>query len=157
MKDLIGKKIKGFKFKFNSKNITYDKQMDNYIGKIGVIINGNDSKVFVKFDDKTCWTYPLPEALKHIVEEHPQRGDEVLVWDDDERKAVKRIFITYIEGSECPVIIVSKYDEVNFKKGNLFSIDAYKNYKPIPQKTKLTLQQIADKFGIDVNDLEVEI
>ena len=34
-KSLIGRKVRGFKFE--GLNINYDKAMDNYIGKVGVI------------------------------------------------------------------------------------------------------------------------
>ena len=156
MKELIGKKIKGFKFKSKSASLPiYNKEMDNYIGKIGVIYSVGKGFIDVQFDNRP-WSYPLPEALNHIVEEHPQRGDEVLVWDGDETDAVKRIFLTYIEGTKYPVITVINGDEELYKNGDMFGIYFYKHYKLPPQKTKLTLQQIADKFKIDVNDLEVE-
>lgn len=158
MKHLIGKTIKGFKF--NSKNIAYDKQMDNYIEKIGVISGVGKNYVRAEFEvhnDYVSYSYPLPQALKHIVEEHPQRGDEVLVWDIDENKAVPRIFLAYIERAMYPLQVVNGGCEKDYKNGNHFDTDRFKFYKPIPQKTKLTYQQIADKFGVDVNDLEVEI
>jgi hypothetical protein len=155
MKELIGKKIKGFKFEDTDCLPYNNKVMDNYIGKIGVITKVHGKDVKVEFEND-YWSYPLPEALNHIVEEHPQRGDEVLVWDGDETDAVKRIFLTYIEGTKYPVITVINGDEELYKNGDMFGIYFYKHYKLPPQKTKLTLQQIADKFGIDVNDLEVE-
>jgi hypothetical protein len=157
MKELIGKKIKGFKFS-GTDCLRYNSgKMDNYIGKIGVITKVHDKDVKVDFENNNYWHYPLPEALNHIVEEHPQRGDEVLVWDRYESTAVKRIFLAYIEGAEYPIHVVLNGYEENFKNGETFATSKYRNYKTIPQKTKLTLQQIADKFGIDVNDLEVEI
>ena len=157
MKELIGKKIKGFKFS-GTDCLRYNSgKMDNYIGKIGVITKVHDKDVKVDFENNNYWHYPLPEALNHIVEEHPQRGDEVLVWDGDESKAEKRIFLAYIEGGSNPVQVVYYGDKEKFKSGKTFYISRYTHYKPIPQKTKLTLQQIADKFEIDVNDLEVEI
>jgi hypothetical protein len=156
MKELIGKKIKGFKFDDTDWLPYNNKEMDNYIGKIGVITKVHGKDVRIKFEDDNYYFYPLPEALNHIVEEHPQRGDEVLVWDGDENNAVKRIFVSYIEGSYSPVYCVSNGFEKDFKTEKLFHTTNYKNYKTIPQKTKLTLQQIADKFKIDVNDLEVE-
>lgn len=157
MKELIGKKIKGFKFEDTDCLPYNNKEMDNYIGKIGVITKVHDKDVRVKFEDDNYYFYPLPEALNHIVEEHPKRGNEVLVWDGDETDAVKRIFLTYIEGTKYPVITVINGDEELYKNGDMFGIYFYKHYKLPTQKTKLTLQQIADKFGIDVNDLEVEI
>lgn len=155
MKELIGKKIKGFKFKAD-KNIAYFYNMNNHIGKVGVIREVFDECVRVKFDDNNYYSYPLPEALNHIVEEHPQRGDEVLIWDGDETDAVKRIFLAYIEGANYPINVVTNGYEENFKNGETFATSKYRHYKTIPQKTKLTMQQIADKFGIDVNYLEIE-
>ena len=131
--------------------------MDNYIGKVGIITIYHKDYVIVDFNDSFPCAYPLPEALKHIVEEHPQRGDEVLVWDDNESNAQKRIFLTYIEGAMHPVQVVANGYDKPFKNGKKFSITRFDKYKTIPQKTKLTYQQIADKFGVDVNDLEVEI
>lgn len=155
MKELIGKNIKGFIFE-PKKSTIFLSEMNDFIGKIGIIIEADDEDVKVSFDG-CIWFYPLPEALNHIVEEHPQRGDEVLVWDEDEIYAVKRIFLAYIEGANYPVQVVYEVDVENFKNGKTFSMSSFKHYKPLPQKTKLTLQQIADKFGVDVNDLEVEI
>jgi hypothetical protein len=155
MKELIGKKIKGFKFD-KIDILPYNKNaMDNYIGKVGVITKVHDKDVKVEFEND-YWFYPLPEALNHIVEEHPKRGNEVLVWDDNQRNAVKRIFLAYIKGTKYPVITVINGDEELYKNGDMFGIYFYKHYKLPTQKTKLTLQQIADKFEIDVNDLEVE-
>jgi hypothetical protein len=156
MKELTGKKIKGFEFKSKSASLPiYNKEMDNYIGKIGVIYSVCNGFIDVQFDNRP-WSYPLPEALNHIVEEHPQRGDEVLVWDRYESKAVKRIFLAYIEGAEYPIQVVLNGYEKLFKNEKPFATTKYQNYKTIPQKTKLTMQQIADKFGIDVNYLEIE-
>ena len=157
MKELTGKKIKGFEFKSKSASLPiYNKEMDNYIGKIGVIYSVGNGFIDVQFDNRP-WSYPLPEALNHIVEEHPQRGDEVLVWDRYESTAVKRIFLAYIDGANYPIYVVHNDYEENFKNGETFATSKYTHYKTTLQKTKLTLQQIADKFGIDVNDLEVEI
>jgi hypothetical protein len=157
MKELIGKKIKGFKFD-KIDILPYNKNaMDNYIGKVGVITKVHDKDVKVEFEND-YWFYPLPEALNHIVEEHPQRGDEVLVWDGDGDESIplKRIFLAYIEGAEYPIQVVLNGYEENFKNGETFATSKYTHYKTTPQKTKLTLQQIADKFGIDVNELEVQ-
>jgi hypothetical protein len=91
-----------------------------------------------------------------IGKEHPKRGDEVLVWDVNESKAEKSIFLAYIDGANYPVQVVANGNDKPFKNGETFATFKYTHYKTIPQKTKLTLQQIADKFKIDVNDLEVE-
>jgi hypothetical protein len=156
MKELIGKKIKGFKFEETDCLPYNNKEMDNYIGKVGVITKVRDEDVRVKFEDDNYYFYPLSEALNHIVEKHPQRGDEVLVWDIDESKAEPRIFLAYIERAMYPVQVVHGGCEKDYKNGNHFDTDRFKFYKLPPQKTNLTLQQIADKFGIDVKSLEVQ-
>lgn len=159
MKHLIGKTIKGFKLEGKPFKPNYAREMDAVIGKMGVITTVGKTYVRAEFevcDGKVGYSYPLSEALNHIVEQHQQRGDGVLVWDKSENHPLPRIFLAYI-GAKLPVQVVCPIDVEEFKNGNHFDTDRFKFYKPLPQKTKLTLlQKIADKFGIDVNELEVE-
>jgi hypothetical protein len=153
MKELIGKKIKGFKFD-NANDLPYiNKLMNNYIGKVGVITEVFDECVTVIFDG-IKWFYPLPEALNHIVEEHPKRGNEVLVWDRYESTAVKRIFLAYIEGAEYPIQVVLNGYEENFKNGETFATSKYRNYKTIPQKTKAA--ELIQIFGKELALIAVD-
>jgi hypothetical protein len=150
MKELIGKKIKGFKFESQ----TFNKKMNKYIGKIGTIIEKFNGSVDVQFANGMVWSYPLPEALNYIVEEHPQRGDEVLVWDRYESNAVKRIFLAYIEGAEYPIQVVLNGYEENFKNGETFATSKYRNYKTIPQKTKAA--ELIQIFGKELALIAVD-
>lgn len=69
--DLVGKKIKGFKFE-NRHRPGYALQMDNYIGKVGTIIRQDKSAtghkfVEVRFSDGKSWNYITDEIEKHLV------------------------------------------------------------------------------------------
>jgi len=64
---LIGKKIKGFKFKSSGFAVSYNSSMDYYIGQIGEITRVDTSSVCVKFDDGDTWWYPL--SLVKVIEE----------------------------------------------------------------------------------------
>jgi len=74
MKDLIGKKMYGFKF---SDGIYYSPRMNKHIGKIGNIfyIDERDDEddvstsYRVEFENGETWSYPYPQILDHLVEE----------------------------------------------------------------------------------------
>jgi hypothetical protein len=71
IKDLIGKKVKGFKFKDRAySNLHYSQDMDKYIGKVGVIetYKENSDSYLVKFDDDS-WEYPAALIEKYLVNE----------------------------------------------------------------------------------------
>ncbi len=78
-----------------------------------------------------------------------KRGDKVLVWDFDEELACQFEFVVYIEGDKYPYCVTS---DLNNKP---FCILRHENCKHAPQKVKLTLQEIADKFNINVDLIEV--
>lgn len=103
-------------------------------------------------------TQSVKDFLKQIEEPWiPKRGDRVLVSGNDgiERE---RIFLTKIEGSKYPYVVVNKYQEDRFENGESFDTISYQNMKPLstsqPQ-TELTMEEIAEKFGIDVNNLKI--
>ena len=77
MENLIGKKIKGFKFEGRS-DYSYARSMDKHIGEIGVITTQDEYVVTVKFKED-WWNYPLPEALEHIVQEEPIIPQEPII------------------------------------------------------------------------------
>lgn len=70
MENLVGKKMKGFAF-HSKENWSYNSsKMDKHIGEIGEIKQQGEYVVTVQFKDNS-WTYPLAEALQHIVQEEP--------------------------------------------------------------------------------------
>jgi hypothetical protein len=66
--DLIGRKVYGFKFSDNLKD-SYNNEMDQYIGKVGVIteINIIGTHVKITFDNYEHWFYPLDQVKEHLV------------------------------------------------------------------------------------------
>jgi len=97
----------------------------------------------------------VQEANAKIIEleELPKRGDEVLVWDNNESKAKKRIFLTYIEGSKYPFVTVCSGDEEMFKSGKLFRTSEYKHFKPINTELE-ELRKRYEELGKQIEKLE---
>ena len=71
---LIGKKMKGFKFKNGP---GYVPKMNIYIDTIGTIKTHNGTVCGVKFDNGDRWAYPYPEILDHLVEKEPEEEQTI--------------------------------------------------------------------------------
>ena len=156
MKNLIDKQIRGFKFSENEIRVVgWDDSMEVYIGKLGTIMEVYDDYVRVKFEDGTRWAYPINLIKDHLVGDLPERGDIILTWDDG-MDPDEAIFLAYIPGAVLPVICVRPRHEDRFRNGLPFDTRSYQYWKPASGRVKLTLQDIADKFGVDVNRLEIE-
>ena len=68
----LGDKAKGFKFpEFrNSANLSYNKQMDRFVGSEGFVCDVGSDTFDILYDDKvTRWTYPIQEYLAILREE----------------------------------------------------------------------------------------
>ena len=156
MKNLIGKKVKGFKFEDDKYPSNYNKEMDRYIGEVGEIITHkkdyNSYKVLFK---DNFFYYPAELIEKHILEEF-ERGEVVLVRDNDIDEWYEETYITTIEGANYPFVVVDGYDKENFKKGEPFDTITYKQIKKKTKKLELTLEEIASKFNVDVKDLKIK-
>ena len=139
MKDLIGKKVRGFKFdgRFSCK---YNKSMNKYIGKIGVIteyINYLNSWR-VDFSDDYWW-YPAELIEQHLVEDTIDR--DVL------RQELEK-FAKYYD-------VYGTYSITGRTKR---CIDEYFEYldKEESSTKELTLQEIADKFNVPVDKIRIK-
>ena len=76
MEDLVGKKVRGFKFEGD-----YSSKMDKHIGEVGEIISVSAAlkRVRIKFVKHT-WNYPADQIEKHLVKEIMEKfkiGDRV--------------------------------------------------------------------------------
>ena len=78
-----------------------------------------------------------------------KRGDKVIVWDAQEEFNQCVDFLAYIEGAFFPYCVT---DDIN---QNDFEVVMWQKCKHVPKKIKLTLQQVADKFSVDVNLIEI--
>jgi hypothetical protein len=93
---------------------------------------------------------------RETMEWKPVRGERVLIGDSENDIKEEAIFLAKIEGAKYPVIVVDGYYEEEFENGEEFDIDMFKCIKQIPKKTELTLQEIADKFGMAVSDIRIK-
>ena len=62
----LGDKAKGFKFpEFrNSASLSYNKQMERFVGTEGIVSDIGSDTFDILYDDKgTLWTYPVQEYL----------------------------------------------------------------------------------------------
>lgn len=159
MKNYIGKKCKGFKFENNLDGVSWYDRKKDFIGKIGKIIKQEEKYVVVFFEDDGFqdFAYPISMIEEHLLPfelELPKKGDRILV-SDDEEKWEERIFLNYIEELLYPILCIPLYEEDDFKNGEKVRICLWKHWKPIPEKIKLTKQEIAYKFGINLEQLEI--
>lgn len=72
MKIEIGKtKIRGFKFKHLTEGVVWNRKMENYIEKEGVIMSIHHEHIYqlmrVKFDDGNSYAFPLEMAKQYII------------------------------------------------------------------------------------------
>lgn len=68
----LGDKAKGFKFQAfrNSADLSYNKQMDRFVGTEGIVSDIGSDTFDILYDDKgTLWTYPVQEYLAILREE----------------------------------------------------------------------------------------
>ena len=91
--------------------------------------------------------YPKQQMFK--------RGDKILVWNTDEECAHERIALTYIECAYYPVICVATEDEYNFINGKTFNTVKYRHWKPIPQVTEITMEEVAKALGKEVGTFKI--
>jgi hypothetical protein len=144
MNNLRGKKCKGFKF---DKKDGYYYDMDEHIGEVGEITYIDDLFAGIRFE-KNTWSYPLNEIEKHLVHEEniiPELGEGVLM-EVSNHKDFKPSYEDMVLG---------------IYKGSFLTMDEedwwiWKYAKPIKQKVTLTKQEIADKFGYNINQLIIE-
>jgi hypothetical protein len=82
-------------------------------------------------------------------------GETILVWNDDSDVAEERIFSSMgFKREKYPVNCVAQGEELNFKNCERYNVHAFAHWKPIP-KLILTLSEVAEKFGVPVEKIEI--
>ena len=151
MENLIGRNCKGFKYnKING----YNEYMDQYIDKIGKIVNIKQlkNKFTLKFDDNFIFYYPLSEIHKHLIaleNEIPtlEEGKLMLVSDDIITWYEKKVIARDKNGR---FLIESKYN------------DAYLTFNfakelETEEIVELTLKDISEGKGVGVKPSLIRI
>jgi len=97
------------------------------------------------------------EMSKEVEEWTPKRGELVEVSDGFNGKWSSRIYVTTIEGTTYPYACVDKEDNGLFNNGDVFKITLWTKIRQIkPTHKEVTLQEIAEKFGVEVSQLRIK-
>jgi len=145
--ELIGRKVKGFKFDGHLADCGYNPKMDNYINQIGVIESCNDllNSYYVEFkDDK--WQYPAELIEQHLVDESginpldnlPIIGEGVLMEVSDNGQVKWHEAEVYCKIKES---YIAKLKSENF-------ISEWGLVRPITPKRKITRAEFESKYEI---------
>lgn len=86
-----------------------------------------------------------------------KRGDKVLVRDSDSAIRLERIYLATIEWAKQPFHCVEGQDGKEFLDWRPFAVWYRKQIKPLPVETVVTLKEIADKFGVNVENLKINL
>ena len=112
MRNLIGKKARGFKFNSTEKcDFTFG--MEEKIGEIGTITRYDEweNSYKITFDDGDYWFYPATEIEKHLIDLIQELSDGVLMEVDDDEEfsdPVKRLvfgkkngrYLAWVDGTD---------------------------------------------------------
>ena len=134
MKNYVGKKIKGFRFKDGTDGIIWNEDMVIYIGEIAKCIRQNNRCLTFEFDDDNTWAYPLSLVEDHLVEEKQLTIDkelkdlmtEFLSWKKEKEQE------TYKERQVSEVRREIIKQSVNYAN-NYFDMHETNNYKALQQ------------------------
>lgn len=143
MEKLLGRKCLGFKLQ--NGYLPYSQHMDKYVGEIGeiVLITFNKS-VKIQFKDGKYFYYPLSEVHKYLVtEEIPTLGEgKLMLVSEDENHWIE-------------MIVCFKHNNKYYTKMSKESMFFYTYEYAKEIIVKVTMQEIADKFNINIKDLKI--
>jgi hypothetical protein len=136
-KDLIGKKVKGFKFEDTNK-ICYVNFMDRHIGEIGEITSYNPKSNFYRVDfPNDYWFYPAEEIEKHLVETEKQNKMKITI----KKSELKEIYDVACDTWQTKI---SKYatrepfgDTVDFTEEEVFEMFRAATSSQLPVLNKI--------------------
>jgi hypothetical protein len=113
--ELIGRKVRGFKFKKY-----WNKEMINYIGEIGIIKKHfeHNNMMYVSFENRN-WAYPADQIEAHLVDEEiPTLSDGVMM------------LVSYDKQLWHERNVIGKKNDIYYVWANNF-IHRYKYAKPL--------------------------
>lgn len=84
------------------------------------------------------------------------KGRRMLVWDYDEEQAKERIVIAKLPPEAIGRQYIAVIEDDKFEKREIYSTMYWNCAKPAPTKTKLSLSSIAEKFGLSVDEIEID-
>ena len=133
MKNLVGRKVKGFKFEHDQ--IGHISMMNDYIGQVGEIASVGEYSFHVDFGDGWFFSYPLDQIKEHLGPEW-EIGEEYEFSDDGE---------VWDEPQELQGIIEHEFKYIVEKGGGYFN--GYRHIREIKPKVKETKITFLDNQG----------
>jgi hypothetical protein len=149
MKNYVGKKIKGFKFKDWTNSVCWSEDMEACIGEVGLILEQHSRFVIVEFDDDNVWGYPISLIEDNLVEEEQLTIDkelkdlmiEFLSWKKEKEEQKERIIEMMRLDEEAKLYKERQVSEVSRKiikqsihyANNYFDMHEINNYKALQQ------------------------
>lgn len=157
MEDLIGKKVKGFKFEGD-----YSSKMNRYIGEVGEIINVNLAETIVRVEfTNGSWCYPADQIEKHLVKELPKSfactNTNQELWDKYIEWLNKEYTWDFLgNSSHCPCYGIDKNGKVNnyFSKQNFDTILSLKEWDEIVNGTQTKTKETMKNYTITREQLK---
>lgn len=150
MENLIGKKIKGFKFNSDlNRPLNYYPEMKSFVGKIGIIRRVYPKAVEILFDT-SIWFYPLAEIQPHLIPLEKQ--DEFFIRDKKmysiaELKSNENIIVEFKSIQDWTYSIRLTQQKSAF--ANTIEIGLYSPYYDsfiIPKKSPSTIRITVDQI-----------
>jgi hypothetical protein len=151
-KDLIGKKVKGFKFKDRAySNLHYSQDMDKCVGKVGVIKKYNEylDSYYVVFEHRG-WEYPAELIEKYLVNEKEELiGKKVRGFKFEDTKDV--YYITKMGSHIGEIGIIALYKP----EYNTYRVDFPNDYWFYPA-TEIEKHLIENEMKITIKKSELK-
>ena len=136
MKNYVGRKIRGFRFKNVKDVVVWTLSMKKHIGEVGEIIGETEELVRVQFTSDT-WYYPISLIEPHLIEEEspeiPQLGEGVLMEVSDDGI---EWYHSCVSAITCRGLFVGAFN-------------TWKHARPIQQLPKYTHAELVEKLGHD--------
>jgi hypothetical protein len=71
MKNYVGRKCKGFRFEDGTDGVPWGEFMENFIGKVGLIVYQDDDSVKIEFEYNHLY-YPISLIEPHLIPDTPE-------------------------------------------------------------------------------------
>ena len=143
---LIGRKFTGVKFK-DCSFPGWSSSMNDYIGVEGTITERTDRGSYkVVFPDGNNWLYPKSVVEEQLSVNVPTLEGVMMEVSDD---------ISFVRS--CERLVYGRVNGVYIvRAGDNSSLYEYKFARPIqPKVTEISMQDIANKFGVNIDDLKI--
>jgi hypothetical protein len=115
---------------------------------VSVLFDGYPKEEFMKFtkEGKYITAYPFVSLF------HAQPTERLVeVRDYDDQEWVTRVFCKEIDGIYYTWVKATTLEEVKTSIG----LNSWRKMREIPPKKRVTLAEIAEKFGVSVDEIEI--